>query len=114
MTEFMKEAVHNKFFDYDEYEQIFDETVNIVSNCGRMIFRSHNNIFGTGYYDVIMLGIAENIDKYSTISIDRLKKKIEEVHKDGVRQKISRAGGNNSVQRVKNRIREAKRIFGSL
>ncbi len=114
MTEFMKQAINNEFFSYPKYEQVFEETVNILSECGSKIFRSKNKVFSTGYYDVIMLGIAENINQYKRMPTHKLMKIIEKVYENGVRQKISRGGGNNSVQRVRNRIREAKRIFGSL
>jgi hypothetical protein len=115
MTEFMRKAVYDNTFNYEKYETIFKRTIDILYPCGHSIFKGRNNVFGKGYYDVIMIGVAENIHLYGGIAPRKIKEKIDsDVKVDAVMRKISRRGGNNSVQRVKNRIREANRIFGSL
>ncbi|MCK3684617.1 DUF262 domain-containing protein [Maribellus sp. YY47] len=114
MSEFMRDAVMNENFNYQKYESIFNQTVNILHPCGKKIFRSSNNVFATGFYDTIMIGIAENLHIYSGVSPKIIQNKvINEVKNDIVIRKISRSGGNNSVQRVRNRIKEANRIFGN-
>lgn len=71
--------------------------------------------FATGFFDTIMIGISENIELYDRKSSDIIIKKItNEVKAESVVKKISRSGGNNSVQRVRNRIKEANRIFGQV
>ena len=114
MSEFMKSAVLDESFNYQKYESVFDRTVNVLYPCGTKIFRSNNNVFATGFYDTIMIGIAENLHIYSGSSPRSIQTKvINEVKNDDVIKRISRSGGNNSVQRVRNRIKEAKRIFGA-
>ncbi len=114
MTEFMKKAVYQNDFPYEKYETIFNRTIDILHPCGAEIFKSRNNVFGKGNYDVIIIGIAENIHLYSGATPKQIKEKVfNEVRKDAVIQKITRRGGNNAVQRVRNRIREANRIFGN-
>lgn len=115
MTEFMKKAVYGDEFQYSMYETIFNRTIDILYPCGSNIFKGRNNVFGKGFYDVIMIGVAENIHLYGGVSPRQIKNKIDtDVKIDSVMRKISRRGGNNSVQRVKNRIKEANRIFGTL
>lgn len=114
MSEFMKSAVLDENFNYQKYESIFSQTINILHPCGDKLFRSKNNVFATGFYDTIMIGIAENLHIYSGVSKGKIQDKvIKEVKNDELIKKISRSGGNNSVQRVRNRIKEAKRIFGN-
>lgn len=115
MSEFMKNAVLKDDFNYQKYESIFSQTINILHPCGDELFRSRNNLFATGYYDTIMIGIAENLHIYSGVSKTKIQDKVlKEVKNDDLIKKISRSGGNNSVQRVRNRIKEAKRIFGNI
>lgn len=115
MTYFMKEAVYNKSFDYKKYEIIFNQVVDVLSPIGVEAFKSKNNSFATALYDTIMIGIAENIHLYGGVKPAILKKKIfNEVMVDEVLIKFSRKGGNNSVARVKNRLREANRIFSKM
>jgi len=113
MTNFMKNAVYYDNFKYDIYESIFNRVIDILYPCGPEIFKSKNGVFGKGYFDVIMIGVAENIHLYSQATPRELKNKVfQEVRKDAVIQRITRRGGNNAVQRVRNRIKEANRIFG--
>ncbi len=114
MSNFMKSAVLDENFNYEKYEQIFLKTIDILYPCGNKLFRSKNNVFATGFYDTIMIGVSENLDIYSKVSkIEIQDKIIKEVKNEDLVKKISRSGGNNSVQRVRNRIKEAKRIFGN-
>ncbi|MBO3696828.1 DUF262 domain-containing protein [Roseivirga sp. E12] len=115
MTEFMRIAVSDKDFNYDKYESIFNRTVDILSPCGKSIFRSKNNAFATGFYDTIMIGVGENLHLYGEVTPEKIKSKVmKEVKHDSVIRKISRSGGNNSIQRVRNRIKAANRIFGTI
>jgi len=114
MTEFMKTALLNQNFDYDKYKKIFIDVFELLSPLKRGIFRQKDGRFATALFDVITIGIAENFDYYknkpSSIILDKIN---NEVRKDSVLLKFSRKGGNNQIVRIKNRIKEAKRIFGN-
>lgn len=113
MTYFMKDAIETGRFDYEKYRKIFLKTIEILHPLGTTIFRSKGGDFATALYDVIMIGIAENIHLYAAKNPKELKNKIlHEVINDDVFLKITRAGGSNSVQRVKNRLSVATKIFG--
>lgn len=113
MTYFMRDALHDKDFNYLKYEIVFNKVVELLSSFDNTIFRSQNKDFATALYDVVMIGVAENIHLYSTINPQQLKNKINLVKSDEVFKKITRTGGSNSVGRVRNRLNEAKRIFGN-
>ncbi|WP_184545812.1 DUF262 domain-containing protein [Mucilaginibacter sp. FT3.2] len=114
MTEFMRQAVENKKFNYTMYEQIFDKTIDILSPLGSKIFRAKSHVFSTAVYDTTMIGIAENIHLYGGAKLEKIKSKIEVVKSDEKYQAMTRSGGNNSVQRVIKRLGFSKEIFGKL
>lgn len=115
MTDFMKSSVENKNFNYEKYKAIFNKTVDILEPLGSKIFRySNNDVFSTAVYDTTMIGIAENIHLYGSVKPIVIKDKINEIKTDEVFQKLTRSGGNNSVQRVKKRIEFSKQIFGTI
>jgi uncharacterized protein with ParB-like and HNH nuclease domain len=114
MTNFMKSALEDQNFDYGKYEKIFNETIDILLSLKENIFHHKSNSqFATALYDTIMIGVAENIQKYkSPDSKIILKQKTDSVKTDEVLIKFSRKGGNNQRGRILNRIKEANRIFG--
>ncbi len=114
MSSFMGSALYNENFDYQSYENTFNQVIDILLPLGHDIFRQKDGKFATALYDTIMIGVAENIDLYQNIDEKKILKKINEVRKDEVLLKFSRKGGNNQFARVKNRLREAKRIFSQL
>lgn len=115
MTEFMKLSAENKKFNYDMYRTIFNKTVDILEPLGTKIFRYGNNdVFSTAVYDTTMIGIAENIHLYGSEKPSVIRAKINEIKTDEIYQKLTRSGGNNSVQRVKKRIEFSKQIFGTI
>jgi hypothetical protein len=114
MTDFMKDALNKPSFDYKMYKLIFEKTIDILYPLGDKIFRSSNGVFATALYDTVMIGIAENINLYGTAKPTKVSEKVNEICQDDVFKRITRSGGNNSVQRVRNRIREANRIFGTI
>lgn len=114
MTEFMKESVTNKKFDYNKYRQIFHKTFDILKPLGFQIFRSKNNEFSTAIFDTTTIGIAENIHLYGSAKPSVIRLKVEQVKSDQIYQKMIRSGGNNSIQRVKKRLEFSKEIFGKI
>lgn len=114
MTDFMKQALENKEFNYSEYEEIFTKVFALLKNLDSSIFRQKaGGLFATSLYDVITIGIGENYKLYEKNTPEEILNKInEEVRKDEILIKFSRKGGNNQKARIKNRLREARRIFG--
>jgi hypothetical protein len=113
MTQFMKDALTNDKFDYERHEKIFNEVFDLLSSLGKNIFRQKNGAFATALFDVITIGIAENIDLYKNINKSIILNKINnEIRTDSVLIKFSRKGGNNQKDRILNRLKEANRIFG--
>ncbi|MDR6784601.1 hypothetical protein ABIE26_003247 [Pedobacter africanus] len=114
MTEFMKNAVENKSFNYGMYEQVFNKTISILAPLGDKTFRAKSHVFSTAVFDTTMIGIAENIHLYGGAKSEKIKAKIEVVKSDEKYQAMTRSGGNNSVQRVRKRLEFSKEIFGTL
>jgi len=117
MTAFMKQALENKEFEYAKYEKIFTDVFALLHQAplDRTIFRQKKGgQFATSLYDVITIGIGEHYDFYKKQTPKAIWSKINnEVRNDEVLIKFSRKGGNNSKDRITNRLREAKRIFGN-
>lgn len=114
MTEFMKEAVQDTSFNYEQKRIIFKRTFDVLSILGEGIFISKNKEFSTAIYDTTTIGIAKHLHLYGSIKPIELKAKIDSIKKDEIYQKMVRSGGNNSVQRVEKRLQYANRIFGKL
>ncbi len=112
MTDFMKDASGNPKFDYALYSKVFSQTFDILSKVGEGIFQSKNKEFSTAIYDTTTIGIAENLHFYRDIKGSDIKNRIDKLKQDEFYQKITRSGGNNSVQRVKKRLEFAKEVFG--
>lgn len=112
MTDFMYYAVKKENFAYQKYRSIFETTVNILSKIGSEAFRSANHEFSTAMYDTIMIGIAKNIQIYSGQKGTVIKDIISKVRSNDIYKKLTRSGGNNSVQRVQKRLQYAKELFG--
>ncbi len=114
MTAFMKSALDNENFDYDRYRQIFAQVFALLKPLGKEIFRhQRNGQFATALYDVITIGVGENYDYYRSQPTKVISDKIKnEVRTDEILKRFSRRGGNNQKDRIINRLREARRIFG--
>ena len=112
MTEYMKDAISNPEYDYSGKTELFLRLIKILGQLDSSIFRHSNGAFATALYDTIVFGISKYIDIYENASVDILNQKINEVKTDEVLVKFSRKGGNNQKSRIKNRLKEAQRIFG--
>ena len=113
MTDFMKDASNNPMFTYDTYSTVFKKTFEILANnAGKGIFQSRNHEFSTAIYDTTTIGVAENLHFYGGAKGSVIKERIAKIKEDEYYQKITRSGGNNSVQRVRKRLEFAKTIFG--
>ena len=112
MTDFMRKAVHNNDFDYAKYEELFNRTIKILDPLDYQVFRSKNGKFSTAYYDVIMLGLSQNIKIYQTEPAKIISDKIESLVKKG--KNITNMTGTNAITGIRNRIRLADEGFKNL
>jgi hypothetical protein len=115
MTNFMKEALENKSFDYENYEKIFNEVFSLLNKhpLDRSIFRQKKGgQFATALYDVITIGVGEHYAFYKDNPSEILNKINNEVRQDRILKQFSRKGGNNQRDRIINRLKESQRIFG--
>lgn len=114
MTDFMKKSVQEDDFNYAKYRDVFHRTFDVLGRFGKSVFHSKNHEFSTAIYDTTSIGVARNIHLYIGIKPNDLQKKINEIRKDEIYQKMTRSGGNNSVQRVQKRLEFANKIFSKV
>lgn len=116
MSNFMEQALKNKNFNYDEYESIFCNVFHLLKPLKKDIFRQRGKRKGgrliTTIYDIITIGVAENYDYYKTQDIKIISDKIKE-NEERIDYVIKSSGGNDQKGRIINRLKEARRIFGS-
>lgn len=111
MTFFMKEAVNNEIFPYEFMENKFLQTIKILKSMGSNIFRTSPSHFSSAWYDIIMIGIAQNLEQCMNVDHKIIKNKIEnELKKDAKIKKLSGRGAN-SKERVVYRLKQADVIF---
>ena len=110
LNSFMEETVKNPGFDYEGYEALLMRVLHLVGRANDdKIFRNHRGFFVPAYFEGILIGIAQNIDKY-TGNIDLLKTKIAELKSDAEFRKFS-GSASNSRSRIKNRLQRINQIF---
>lgn len=110
LDEFMEKAVNDAEFNIEYYEDMFVKVMEmLVDVCDYNVFRNERNAFVPAYYEGIMIGIAQNIEKYesdSNLILERVKK----LKEDEDFKKYS-GSASNSKNRIKNRLRIANEIF---
>ncbi|PZV25577.1 MAG: DUF262 domain-containing protein [Snowella sp.] len=112
LNKFMEKTVSNLGFDYDFYEKIFMQSLKLVHDLGdKQVFRSNKNLFVPVDFEGILIGVAQNIEKYKN-NPELLRSKIDELKADPSFRKYS-GTGSNSKSRIKNRLRRANEIFQS-
>ncbi len=109
MTNYMKEVVQNNNFDY-MLENLFNRVIKILMPIGRSVFRGNKGPFSPNIYDIVMVGIALNIDYYEKMPIEELKRKIEQAKKDEDIRKVIGSGASSKA-RVAKRVEFAKEFF---
>ncbi|BAP56854.1 hypothetical protein THII_2557 [Thioploca ingrica] len=111
MSSYMKMITENDSFDY-ELESLFTRIIDLLVPLGRDVFRGGKEIargpFSPSSYDIVMVGIALNIDNYEKMSADKIKNKLEIAKRDERSKKLV-----NSRQRVAQRIEFIRNIFGT-
>jgi hypothetical protein len=110
LNSFMEETVKNPDFDYEGYEALLMRVLELVGSANdERIFRNHRGFFVPAYFEGILIGVAQNIDKY-TNNIDLLKAKITELKSDTEFRRFS-GSASNSRSRIRNRLQRINQIF---
>ncbi len=112
LNEFMEKAVKDPDFDYDLYENRFDQVLDILTNLSNpSIFRNSRSLFVPAEFEGITIGIAQNINRFST-NPKLLQTKIDELKLDADFKRYS-GSASNSKSRIKNRLIRVQQIFSS-
>lgn len=113
LNKFMEDTVRNKDYDYEKIEDLFNRTLILINNnieSSTGVFRNHLNRFVPAFFEGIMLGIAQNIDKYES-NPELISKKIDELKQDDDFRAYS-GSASNSKSRIRKRLTRANEIFG--
>ncbi len=111
LDRFMEKSVRDRGFDVGYYESIFIEVMKMLADaCSDDVFRNERNAFVPAYYEGIMIGVAQNIEKYREDPV-LIAEKVEELKTDTDFKKYS-GSASNSKNRIKNRLKRANTIFG--
>lgn len=109
---FMDKTVQDNDFNYDSYEDIFVKSLELVHRLGNeKVFRNDNNLFVPANFEGILVGIAQNIEKYNN-NLEILQLKIDQLKTDENFKRFS-GSASNSRSRIKNRLKRANEIFQS-
>lgn len=110
LDKFMENAVKDRDFNANYYKDIFTKVIKMLKEvCGDLVFRNERNAFVPAYYEGIMIGIAQNIEKYE-MNPQLIQEKVTLLKKDNDFKKYS-GSASNSRSRVKNRLTRANKIF---
>lgn len=107
---FMESTVQDTSFDYSFHESLITKSLDLIHNLGDdKVFRNQGNLFVPAYFEGILIGVAQNIDKYQE-DPELLKSKINQLKSDGDFKKYS-GSASNSRSRIKNRLKRVEEIF---
>lgn len=110
MTDFMRDAVKNNNFDYQEKETLIMRVISLLKPLGRDVFRGRRGSFSTSLFEAITIGVAMNVSYYESVNSQELHQRIEILKNDTDFEKNMGSASNNKV-RIVNRINIAERIF---
>jgi hypothetical protein len=110
MTEFMRDAVKNNDFDYEEKESLLMRVISLLKPLGKDVFRGVRGGFSTSLFEAITIGIAMNIDYYESVGLSELREKIDMLKNDKEFEKNMGSASNNKL-RIVNRVTIAEKIF---
>lgn len=109
MTNYMRDAVHNKNYDYEHYKNLFRRSIAFIPSSS--VFRARNGAFSTSLYDCILVGIGLKIDSFEGKSQHEIAEKIELIKTD---QDIRSLMGPAAAYKTKviKRIQRSLEILG--
>jgi hypothetical protein len=110
LNNFMESTVQNSNFDYNAYENLIKRVLELINQIGDpKIFRNESNLFVPAYFEGILIGVAQNIDKY-TDNLELLKSNITKLKSDKDFKRYS-GSASNSRSRIRNRLKRVNEIF---
>lgn len=110
LDKFMENAVKDSNFDSKYYRDVFNKVIHMIKHtCDEYVFRNDRNAFVPAYYEGIMIGIAQNIERYE-LRPQLIQEKVNELKTDNDFKGYS-GSASNSKNRVKNRLKRANEIF---
>lgn len=114
MTSFMQRAIKPDAFDYEDGRQLFKELVELLTPIGKVVFKGTGNTgpFSTSIYDIVMVGVALNLNHYKKMTISDLTQSLSDI-KNRSEFTSSRGSGivTNSKSRVAKRVELTKTLF---
>lgn len=112
LNNFMDHTVQDNQFDYDLYELTLMQSLSLIHDLGDdKIFRNAGNLFVPADFEGVLIGVAQNFEKYSS-NQDLLKDRISILKKDVSFRKFS-GTASNSKSRIRTRLKRANEIFQS-
>jgi uncharacterized protein with ParB-like and HNH nuclease domain len=112
LNSFMEKTVENDQFDYELYESMFIQSLELINLLrDDKVFRNEQNFFVPANFEGVLIGLAQNIEKY-TSNLELLRKKINELKTDESFKRYS-GSASNSRSRIRNRLKRANEIFQS-
>ena len=110
LNSFMEDTVKNDDFNYDFYESLFIKCIELINNLGdNKVFRNDRNFFVPAYFEGILIGLAQNNEKYVD-DRELLSAKINILKNDETFKRLS-GSSSNSKSRTRNRLTRANEIF---
>lgn len=110
LNNFMETTVQNASFDYDVYESLIMRVLELICQTeDSKIFRNESNLFVPAYFEGILIGVAQNIEKYDE-DLELLKSKITQLKNDNNFKRYS-GTASNSRSRIRNRLQRVDEIF---
>jgi Protein of unknown function DUF262 len=110
LNNFMEKTIQNPTFDYDAYESIVIRVLDLIDQLGdTRIFRNEGNLFVPAYFEGILIGVAQNIEKYDT-DLELLKSRVTKLKSDKEFKRYS-GTASNSRSRIRNRLKIVDKIF---
>lgn len=112
LNKFMEQTVKDKDYDYDSIEAIFVETLDLLDRLlsdPEQVFRSDRNRFVPAFFEGIVIGLAQNIERYRD-NAELLESKVQLLKADDDFRAYS-GSASNSRSRIKKRLTRANEIF---
>ena len=114
MTSYMKEVIKDETFNYSQGKALFTQLVELLDPIGKKVFKGAKNMgpFSPNIYDIVMIGVALNLNYYKTLTSDDLAEFITNIKGNPDFTNLKGAGiASNSKERVAKRIELTKNFF---
>ncbi len=111
MTNFMRKSVIDENFNYAEVEDVYNRILILLNKLNSdRVFRSDRGPFSSNIFDVIMLGVANNLTYFESQGTNVLADKLTELKSSDI-LKTTSSGKVSSKNRNTKRIELAKTFF---